>query len=233
MFPHFHPYEIYIPDGTEKLIIGTLPPPRFSFGKLKKRDVDFCYGSCDGLLWPLLDQIFDLSLIYDNSKDAVDQRKKFLISQRIGICDIVASCRREKIESSDLGMKDITLRDIIVQLELHPFIHTLIFTGGNSKNGPEYLFRKQLKKYGMQLECLQGIIPRIHEVAWNNHRIRTITLTSPSSAANRAIGSNQLYKERKLNDPSYTVFQFRLEQYRTVFCAPSQLYDAITGYNSS
>ena len=130
-------------------------------------------------------------------------------------------------------MKDITLRDIIVQLELHPSIHTLIFTGGNSKNGPEYLFRKQLKKYGLHLDCLQGTIPRIHKVAWNNHRIRTITLTSPSSAANRAIGSNQLYKERKLNDPSYTVFQFRLEQYRTVFRVPSQLYDAITGYNSS
>jgi len=221
VFQHVHPYDIYIPDGTEKLIIGTLPPPRFSFGKLKKRDVNFCYGSCDGLLWPLLDKIFDLSLIYDNSKEAVDQRKEFLISQRIGICNIVASCRREKIESSDLGMKDITLRDIIVQLERHSSIHTLIFTGGNSKNGPEYLFRKQLRKYGLQLECVQDKIPRIHSVTWSNRRILTISLTSPSSAANRGIGSNQLYKERKLNDPSYTVFQFRLEQYRTVFCSPS------------
>ena len=227
MFQHRHPYDIYIPEGTERLIVGTLPPPRFSIGKLKQRDVDFCYGSCDGLLWPLLNQIFDLSLSYNNSIEAVDQRKEFLISERIGICDIVASCRREKIESSDLGMKDITLRDIIIQLERHPSIHTLIFTGGNSKNGPEYLFRKQVKKYGLQLECVQEDIPRVHKVIWNSHRILTISLTSPSSAANRAIGSNKLYKERKLEDPSYTVFQFRLEQYKAVFCSPSIIHEML------
>ena len=58
IFIHNHPYEIFIPRGTAKIIIGTLPPPRFSLGKLKERDVDFCYGSCDGMLWPALEKIF-------------------------------------------------------------------------------------------------------------------------------------------------------------------------------
>ena len=45
MFKHQHPYKPFIPEGTTKLIVGTLPPPRFSFGELKKDDVNFCYGS--------------------------------------------------------------------------------------------------------------------------------------------------------------------------------------------
>jgi G:T/U-mismatch repair DNA glycosylase len=146
VFTHRHPYEIFIPPGTEKLIIGTLPPPRFSSGELKEGDVDFCYGSRDGLLWPLLDKIFSLSLRYDKSLEAVEQRKEFLCRQRIGICDIVDSCRRRKVDASDLGMEGIQLRDVLAQLRAHPTIATLIFTGGNSKNGPEYLFRHQLKK---------------------------------------------------------------------------------------
>ena len=32
LFCHIHPYEIFIPEGAVKLIVGTLPPPRFSQG---------------------------------------------------------------------------------------------------------------------------------------------------------------------------------------------------------
>ncbi len=217
MFYHQHPYEIFIPPDAEKLIVGTLPPPRFSIGELKEKDVDFCYGSCDGLLWPLLDEIFSLSLLYDNSERAVQQRKEFLSRQRIGICDIVASCKREKMDASDLGMRKIRLRDILTQLHTHPSIKTLLFTGGNSQNGPEYLFRKQLKKHGLQLTPVRDILPRKHVFIFENREVTTFSLISPSNAANRAIGSNRAYKICRQHDPSYSVFQFRLEQYREVF----------------
>ncbi|GAB6193877.1 uracil-DNA glycosylase family protein [Desulfocastanea catecholica] len=209
-----------------------MPPPRFSQGRLKERDVDFCYGSCDGTLWPVLDTIFHLGLRYDNSRAAVTERQQFLIRQRIGICDIVESCRRSRMESSDLGMMDIRQRDILRQLELHPTITTLIFTGGNSKNGPEYLFRRQLKEqfdtdkastspaYGpsdLQLHCVDSDVPRKHQFTLCRRTYTTVSLTSPSNAANRAIGSSALYKRRKRTQPSYTTFDFRVDQYRQVF----------------
>lgn len=219
IFTHNHPYEIYIPEQTTKVIIGTLPPPRFSTGELRKMDVDFCYGSCDGTLWKALDSIFCLSLRYDNSREAVRQRKEFLVRERLGICDIVASCMRIKVDSSDLGMQGIKLRDIVGQLRLHPTITTLIFAGGNSKNGPEYLFRRQLKEYGMSLECVTNEVPRAHQFYFLNRTITTVSLTSPSNAANRSIGATPLYKKRKNDNPAYTTFDFRVEQYRKVFCA--------------
>jgi G:T/U-mismatch repair DNA glycosylase len=217
IFLHNHPYQIFIPEGARKLVIGTLPPPRFSLGELREKDVDFCYGSCDGLLWRALDVIFQLNLRYDNSKEAVSQRQDFLNREKIGICDIVESCFRDKIDASDLGMRDVRTRDIITQITLYPTINTLIFTGGNSKNGPEYLFRRQLQCYGLQLRSLDRAPPRKQFFSYGGREIMTISLISPSNAANRAIGSSYLYKIRKNENPTFSPFDFRVEQYRKVF----------------
>ena len=227
LYHHRHPYEIFIPPGALKLIVGTLPPPRFSEGRLKPGDVDFCYGSCDGTLWPVLSEIFQLKLRYDNSPAAVQQRLDFLVREKIGICDIVQSCRRSKIDASDLGMMDIEVRNIVEQLQLHPSITTLIFTGGNSKNGPEYLFRRHLRAFGLKLSRLKVSpggrdTPKFHQFILDNRIHTTISLTSPSNAANRAIGSSALYKKRKKENPAYTPYDFRIEQYRKIFTTPAE-----------
>lgn len=202
--------------------MGTLPPPRFSLGALKPDDVDFCYGSRDGQLWKILDTIFELGLKYETTKTAVRQRKEFLRSRKIGICDIVEKAYREKIDASDQGMKNIVLRDILGYLRRYTNVDTVIFTGGNSMNGPEYLFRKLLRSEGIAYESIEDRIPRIHEfiipdALASPRRIRTISLTAPSGSANRAVGALEEYKNRKQEDPSYTTFDFRVEQYRRFF----------------
>ena len=77
MFHHTHPYPPYILPTTERLIVGTLPPPRFTTGELNNEDVDFCYGSSNGLLWKVWDRIYDLGLNYENTHNAIAQRKAF------------------------------------------------------------------------------------------------------------------------------------------------------------
>ncbi|WP_322874203.1 uracil-DNA glycosylase family protein [Aquimarina sp. ERC-38] len=178
------------------------------------------------MLWPILDRIFDLKLIYKNTEEAIQQRKQFLMERGIGICDIVSSCNRVKIDASDLGMQDIKLRDILVYLEKYTTIHTLLFTGGNSKNGPEYLFRKLCKKQEITLELISNQIPRIHQFKLPDSRkdknytsriIKTVSLTAPSGAANRSIGSLTYYKQKKQKNPNYTTIDFREEQYCKYF----------------
>lgn len=216
-FYHKHPYDIYIPDGCEKLIIGTLPPPRQWTKELKARDVDFCYGSCDNQLWPVLARIFHLELLYGNSQEAVEQRKTFLLSIKTGICDIVESCQRDKVDARDLGMHHVILRDILAQLTRYPTIRQLLFTGGNSRNGPEYFFRQQLKEHGLKLERIADTFPREHRFLFQGRIINTVSLISPSNAANRAIGSTALYKNRKKMQPDFTPFDYRVEQYTKFF----------------
>lgn len=219
VFHHAHPYEPFIDSNTTKLIVGTLPPPRFTTGKLKEGDVHFCYGSRDGLLWPILDKIFDLHLKFETTKEAIEQRKAFLKQQRIGVCDIVASAEREKIDASDIGMKNIVLRNLIGYLEKYPNISTLLFTGGNSKNGPEYLFRKHLKDNNIPLRIISNNIPRIHEflLPATNKKIKTVSLIAPSGAANRAIGSLESYKLIKRKNSTFNTLDFRILQYQEYF----------------
>lgn len=220
MFFHTHPYAPFLFPEVTKLIVGTLPPPRFTTRELKGDDVDFSYGSRDGQLWPILDEIFDLGLVYETTQKAVEQRKLFLFKRRIGICDIVEGAEREKIDASDLGMQNVQLRDLVRILQTYPTIDTLLFTGGNSKNGPEYFFRKHLKDYGLQLEVISNEVPRIHRFLLppeNDRVITTVSLTAPSGAANRAVGSLASYKKMKGENPAFNTVDFRVLQYAPFF----------------
>jgi G:T/U-mismatch repair DNA glycosylase len=218
-FQHIHPYPPFLFESATKWIVGTLPPPRFTQGLLRPGDVDFCYGSRDGQLWPILDRIFDLGLSFETTSAAIGERKRFLRKRGIGICDIVDRAERTSVDASDLGMQNIQLRDLLGLLQQYPKVEQLIFTGGNSKNGPEYLFRRHLKAHGLRLVGISDVVPRIHqfhlpEPGTTGRRITTVSLTAPSGSANRAVGGLPEYKARKAKDPKYTVMDFRVEQYR-------------------
>ncbi|WP_299225037.1 uracil-DNA glycosylase family protein [uncultured Psychroserpens sp.] len=222
MFFHKHPYEPFIKEDTTKLIVGTLPPPRFTTGNLLEKDVDFCYGSYYNSLWLFIDKIHNLNLRYDNSQAAIEERKEFLITHKIGVCDIVESAERDKIDASDLGMKNIKLRNLLNYLEDFPKIDTILFTGGNSKNGPEYFFRRHIKSYGLKLKVVSNEVPRIHQFEWpsdskKRRLIKTVSLTSGSGAANISISRLPLYKQLKAKNPKFNTFDFRVLQYRAFF----------------
>ena len=231
MFFHQHPYPPFIKKDTTKLIVGTLPPPRFSVGELLEKDVNFCYGSYFNSLWLFIDKIYNLNLRFDNSEEAIRQREAFLIAHKIGVCDIVASCERDRMTASDLGMKNIQLRDLIGYLQKFPNVDTLLFTGGNSKNGPEYFFRKHIKTYGLKLEVVSNEVPRIHQFrlpddlskanrtqeshpSASGRIIKTISLTSGSGAANISISRMPLFQQLKARNPNFNTFDFRVLQYR-------------------
>ena len=126
MFIHQHPYPPFLFEGVEKLIVGTLPPPRFSIGDLKKGDVDFCYGSRHGQLWSILNTIFDLKLKFETTTEAIEQRKTFLKHRKIGVCDIVEKACRHQMDASDLRLENVQLRNLLKYLEEYPSVHTLL-----------------------------------------------------------------------------------------------------------
>lgn len=215
MFKHFHPFAPFINSNTKYLIMGTLPPPRFCTGELKLNDVQFCYGSCDNLLWKLLSHIYDTELIYDNSKKAVEQREKLLKENQLGICDIVEYCYREKIDASDIGMcEPIVYRDILGLIKKHKALERIVFMGGLCKNSPEYFLKRILKANNIKYE---HISKKEHFFMYDEREIKTINVTSPSNAANRAIGANPIYKENKVKNKNYSTFDFRVEEYKRVF----------------
>ena len=85
------------------------------------------------MLWPILDRIFDLGLKFETTSEAIEQRKTFLLEQKIGVCDIVQSAERQKIDASDLGMQNVKLRDLVTYLKEYPNIETVLFMGATVK----------------------------------------------------------------------------------------------------
>jgi len=161
---------------------------------------------------------FNLNLKFETTNFAIQQRKNFLIKNNIGVCDIVESCERKGLDASDLGMSTIKLRDMNYFLKKYPSVHTLLLTGGNSKNRPEYHLRKQLKEQNIQLIPISLETPKIHEFKIETQRvIKVISLTAPSGAANRAVGSNPQYKLLKQQKPKFNTFDFRVLQYKKFF----------------
>ena len=51
----------------------------------------------------------------------------------------------------------------------------------------------------------------------NTRTIKTVSLTAPSGAANRAVGGMDLYKKLKIENPDFNTFDFRVMQYREFF----------------
>lgn len=218
MFKHQHPYPPFIPKGATKLIVGTLPPPRFTTREFKLDDVNFCYGSRDGQLWKIFEKIFEVNLLYDNSEEAIQQRIQLLTQYNIGICDMVEYAFRDKIDASDIGILKPELRPILSILKENSNIDTLLFTGGNSKNGPEYFFRKHLKNFpDIDYVLVSDKVPRIHQFSLQSRIIKTVSLTAPSGAANRAVGGMSLYKKLKLENPEMSTLDFRVMQYAPFF----------------
>ena len=77
-----HPYKAFIPEGADKLIIGSIPPYRFCHQdkeRLFATDVNFYYGSKDNCFWDLLSDIQDIKLERINSEEAIKERKQLLL----------------------------------------------------------------------------------------------------------------------------------------------------------
>ncbi len=72
-------------------------------------------------------------------------------------------------------MSDIELRDILGYLKKFNSIETIIFTGGNSKNGPEFFLRQILKKEKIEFKLLSNDIPKVHNFIFDNRVIKTIS----------------------------------------------------------
>jgi len=74
-----------------------------------------------------------------------------------------------------------------------------------------------LKAYELAYELISNEVPRIHQFSLDNRIIKTVSLTAPSGAANRAVGSMKLYKRIKDENPNFNTFDFRVLQYKNFF----------------
>lgn len=142
-----HPYNNFepIPPGTETLIIGTAPPPRFSLprpphkGPKKGYDADFYYGSGANYLWVYLEKAANEPTFAEPStaeaekEDTEKLMRNFLSRHKLWMRDILQKYRRKKEGSASDKDIDVTAKgteyiDLAPLLKENMAIHKIAFT---------------------------------------------------------------------------------------------------------
>jgi hypoxanthine-DNA glycosylase len=136
-----HPFKPIIFQDTKILILGSFPSK-------KSIEYGFYYAHPQNQLWKILSQISSYPV---NNKD---QKIWLLKELRIGLWDMIQSCRSEN--SLDSSLEDEIVNDIPAFLELYPTIEKIAFTGRKSQ--------------------------ALFETNFSHLKIKKIYLPSPSSA---------------------------------------------------
>lgn len=186
-----HPYEPFVPPNAKRLIIGTIPPPRFCKPgyTLYEEDVNFYYGSKDNAFWKLLNEVFRTNVSFTNTLAAVEERKKFLTNSHIGITDIVQECIHRNDSAADEDLEIITHKDLAELLMKHPSIDTLIYTS-------EFV-KKEINKIFKTYHTIYGENKKLQSVKINGRTYLVHILYSPSPNALRNMGENGVEKRKQ------------------------------------
>jgi len=99
-----HPYEPVFNSQSKILILGTIP-------SISSRENGFFYMHNKNRFWPIMETIFNIKFQYKNSegKNAVNERKNFLLKNQIALWDVIHSC--DIVSSDDNSIKNVEVND--------------------------------------------------------------------------------------------------------------------------
>lgn len=109
-----HPFKPIVFKDTEILILGSFP-------SIKSFEKDFYYAHPSNQFWKILQSVTAYPV---NNRD----QKIWLLKEcKLGLWDMIASCRRDN--SLDSSLEDEEVNNIASFLDEHPSIKKLAFTG--------------------------------------------------------------------------------------------------------
>ena len=189
-----HPFETFIPNGTTTLIIGTFPTRTENF------QFPFYYSSKDNRFWPTMEGVFEFRFEHFKGVPAVEERRKFLTSKRIGITDMLLKCYRLAHKSQDIHLHPILLNPIFSLLDQHDSIECLLLTSRTEVYGALGLLNMYFAMEGQELNYP---IRNHHNVLegsfrYGNKNIEILVPISPSPSAEKIADQKALIKMYKL-----------------------------------
>lgn len=189
-----HPYEPFINYQTTRLIIGTTPPNRFTDPSLNNQilgdDVNFYYGSRDNNFWLIINEIFKVNMIAENSNEAIKQRKRFLENNKIGVLDIIKEFRRKNNDASDNNLEVLEYTNLFQILKDYPNINSIFFTGGKA----ESFTSRHLGMFRVFNTVIEKQPIKIKSFPIDGRLIKSYTLYSPSPRVTMVEDRRNQYK---------------------------------------
>lgn len=147
-----HPFGNFVPANTQYLILGSFT------GKRTEDDIkngyDWFYGTKRNQFWPIMEEVYGLSL------KTKTEKQNLFTKLGIAITDIILSCERKSNNNLDMNLTNIVFNtQAVIDVLDKNRVKTIFF----SSRFVEKLFKKHLK----------NILPQYSE-------IKLVALPSPS-----------------------------------------------------
>lgn len=147
----YHPIEPVYDKNSSILILGSFP-------SVKSREEGFFYGHRQNRFWRVTAKVFDCPV-----PQSVEEKRVFLIKNRIALWDVIASCDIEG--SSDSSIKNVVPNDLTRIIDTAKIEHIFV----NGKTAEKY-YNKYIKNIiGREAICLPSTSPA--NAAWNEQRL--------------------------------------------------------------
>ncbi len=146
-----HPIPPVFDSNSRILILGSFP-------SVKSREVQFFYGHKQNRFWKVTAAVFN-----EDIPITIDEKKAFLIRNRIAVWDVIESCDIEG--SADSAIKNVVPNDLNVILDAAGIENIYV----NGKTAEKYFNKYIRDKINRCAICLPSTSPA--NAAWNLSRL--------------------------------------------------------------
>lgn len=146
-----HPIQPIFDENSKILILGSFP-------SVKSREEGFFYGHPQNRFWKVTSAVFE-----DDTPHTIEEKKSFLLRNRIAVWDVIGSCDIEG--SSDSSIKNVIANDLSVILDKADIRQIYI----NGQTAYKYYRKYSEKVIGRSAICLPSTSPA--NAAWSVERL--------------------------------------------------------------
>ena len=146
-----HPIKPVFDQNSRILILGSFP-------SVKSREANFFYGHPQNRFWKVLAKVFETEV-----PNTVEEKRTFLLEQRVAVWDVIASCDIEG--SSDSSIKNVTANDLTEILDKAEIQQIFV----NGKKAEQYYKKYIEKTINRKAICLPSTSPA--NAAWGLERL--------------------------------------------------------------
>ena len=146
-----HPIAPVFDEYSRVLILGSFP-------SVKSREEMFFYGHPQNRFWRVLAAVFN-----EDVPQTIEEKKRFLLSHRIALWDVIASC--EICGSADSSIKDVVPNDLSLILRTADIKKIYV----NGKTAEKYYQKYQRDAAGREAFLLPSTSPA--NAAWTLQKL--------------------------------------------------------------
>lgn len=137
-----HPFDAIVDKHSKVLILGSFP-------SIKSFEQNFYYAHPRNLFWPIMEELFGVTL------KSNEEKRAFALEKGIALWDTYASLKRGEGNSSDSNLKELQVNDFDAFLKKYPNITHLFFTGQKAYQG----YMKHFKDIKIETTLLPSTSP--------------------------------------------------------------------------